>query len=202
MKQLVRGEARLRSHQTRYQRAKGPKAETRASSSHAAGWRGDWRKVPNTFGSARLAFGNDRRGRGSRDGAFRARHCGKGGRCSPGCHLSNSWCCGLLVGGGLRGGGLPQRVTENQLADSFPAPGFNRTASLRLEVEARAARRVRGPRPAVSHSVPRKDGPVSEPELVPLQTHQEQQTQQEAEPVPVAVPGQGARAEALQIPGK
>lgn len=61
---------------------------------------------------------------------------------------------------------------------------------------------MRGPRPAVSHSVARKDGPVSEPELVPLQTHQEQQTQQEAEPLAVAVPGQGARAEALQVPGE
>lgn len=67
-------------------------------------------------------------------------------------------------------------VTESQLADSFPSPGFNDTASLRLEAQARASRRVRGSRPAVSHSVARKDGPVSEPELVPLQTHQEQQT--------------------------
>lgn len=142
------------------------------------------------------------KGRGSCGGAFRAGHCGKGGRCSRGCHLSNSWCCGLVVGGGLRGGCRPQGVTESQPADSFPSPGFNGTASLRLEAEAKEARRVRGRRPAVSHSVARKDGPVSEPELVPLQTHQEQQTQQEAEPVPVAVPGQGARAEALQIPGK
>lgn len=61
---------------------------------------------------------------------------------------------------------------------------------------------MRAPRPAVSQSVARKDGPVSEPELVPLQAHQEQQAQQEAQPVAVAVPGQGARAEAFQIPGK
>lgn len=177
-------------------------AEARCYGYPALGWREDWRKEPSAFGSARLVFGNERRGRGSRDGAFYAGHCGKGGRCSRGCHLSNSWCCGLLFGGGFRGGGVPQRVTQSHLVGSFPAPSFNRAASLHLEVEARAARRLRGPRPAVSHSVSRKDGPVSEPELVPLQTHQEQQTQQEAEPVPVAVPGQGARAEALQIPGK
>ncbi|ELK33558.1 hypothetical protein MDA_GLEAN10008925 [Myotis davidii] len=65
------------------------------------------------------------RGRGWRDSAFRAGHCGKGGRCSIGCHLSNSGCCGLVFGGGLRGGRAPEGVTESQLADSLPSPGFS-----------------------------------------------------------------------------
>lgn len=186
------------------QKAKAPKAHAKDSGSRApgggvAGAGGRSRARSETFASPSVPIG---KGRGSRDGAFSAGHCGKGGRCSRGCHLSNSCRCGLVVGGGLRGGRRPQGAVESQLADSRPVPGLDRTASPRPEAEARAAGRVRGPRPAVSHSVARKDGPVSEPELVPLQAHQEQQTQQEAEPVPVAVPGQGACAQALQIPGK
>lgn len=48
-----------------------------------------------------------------------------------------------------------------------------------------------------------RDGPVPQPQLVPLQAHQELQAQQE-EPEPLAVPlaGEGAGAEALQVPGE
>lgn len=47
------------------------------------------------------------------------------------------------------------------------------------------------------------DGPVPVAELVPLQAGEELQAQQEEpEPVSVAVPGEGAGEEAVQVPGE
>lgn len=86
-------------------KSSGGDSGSRASGRRGAGGRSRARSEALASPSASIV-----RGRGPRSGASRAGHCGEGGRCSRGCHLSNSWRCGLVVGGGLRGGRRPRRA--------------------------------------------------------------------------------------------